>query len=102
MKKTVFIFEWSDLPGFLKTQIAERERFQNDCYLQSFSEFEPYHYLKGMKAIEDYWTDQKLTNNYDGDLEEFIKEYHLEFDKWIIEQGFDMTGVELILIKICW
>lgn len=39
---------------------------------------------------------------YNGNLDDFIRDYHLEFDVWVIKQNFDLGGVEKILIEVYW
>lgn len=102
MKTTVFILEFTELPKQFQKEIADHERFHNDCYLRHLSEFEPEDYMKGMSEVKNYYKDQKENNNYKGSFKKFIVDYSLEFDIWIMEQKFDLTGVEEILIRVCW
>jgi hypothetical protein len=101
-KANCLILEYIKLPKSIMNVISEWCGFHNDCLLKVSTEFTVSAYKEGMKAIKDYWKDQVKTNNYKGTLEKFIKDYGLEFDVWFIEQKFDITGVDEILIDICW
>jgi hypothetical protein len=97
-KKTCLILEWIKLPTSIKDKIKNWHNFHNDCIITLNSEFSAKDLCKGMTAIEEYWRDQ----NYDGTLQAFIKKYNLDFEVWIIEQNFDLSDIDEILIDICW
>ena len=106
-KSKVLIVQWTKLPKKIQDIVADRERFQNDCYLEHFSEFEPKDYIEGMKSVEDYWNDQKENNEYMEEkskksLQDFIEDYGLEMDVWFIEQNINWSDVDKILIEVCW
>jgi hypothetical protein len=97
-KKRVLFVSYADLPKPIKESVREWIGFSNDCVLPLSSEFDVEAYREGMKAVEDYKSDQK----FKGTTEEFIKAYGLEFDVWFIGQNFDLTDVDLILVNVCW
>lgn len=52
-----------------------------------------------MERIENYWKDQcnRLGEYaFKGDLNQFIEDYHLVVDKWLIDSKIDLTGVKNI------
>jgi hypothetical protein len=52
-----------------------------------------------MENIKFYWENQcaRLGEyKYNGTLEEFIKDYGLTIDKWLIDSGIDLTGIKHI------
>jgi hypothetical protein len=100
MRKTCIIVEWKDLPDELKSKVTEWDLFHKDVYLPLYSEFHPSEYQKGMAVVEEYWEDQKKTNGYTETLDDFIYDYRLEFDVWLIKQEFDFKDAELVLIKV--
>ena len=106
-RKEVLFINWTQCPKNIKDNIADNDRFSNDILLPFFSEFEPfgeedYANTLTMKNIEEYWRDQTLTNNFQGTLEDFIGEYNLEVEIWLIKTGVDLKGVKKILFNICW
>lgn len=113
-KQNILILSFIELPKEIQDQIAERESFHNDCYLNTCSEFEPSNYggkkedwsACTMERIEEYWQDQRKTNSSwckSETLEQFIKDYRLQFEKWLItESNIDLKDVEKILIEVCW
>lgn len=108
-REKVFIIEWSSLPKEQKDFVYENltDRFENGVFIEWPTEFTPYNEESfqdtlTMKEIENYWNGQSKINNYKGTLDEFIEDYGLKFEVWIIEQKFDLTGIKKILIKIEW
>ena len=100
--KKALIIDWSELPRDIRDTVSEWQGFHNDCFLPCRSEFEPKDYKKGLSAINEYYTDQMTTNGFNGSLDDFVKDYRLEFDMWIIKQGFDFDKVDMILIEVSW
>lgn len=100
--KKVLILDWHDLPQKFKDEVGEREYFGNNRYLPFYSELDVAHIRKGMPAVEDYWKDQQVRSGFNGDIQEFIVRYGLEMTVWVIEQNFDLDGVQEILIKVFW
>lgn len=97
------ILEYWKLPEDMQEIVKDWHIYNRDCYIPVCSEFEPKDYTIGMKCIEDYYEDQKSTNSSwckSNNVEEFIVDYGLEFDAWIISQNWDLTGVDKILIKV--
>lgn len=114
-KQEVLILNFNELPECIKENIRNRESFHNDCYLNTCSEFEPTGYddeykdwssCCTMERIENYWKAQRKNNSdwcKSETLEQFIEEYGLQFEKWLItESGINLKGVEKILFEICW
>lgn len=108
-REEVFIIEWYTLPQEQKDLVHQNleDRFANGVFIEWPTEFNPYdedsfNETLTMDRIKKYWKDQCETNNYEGDLEAFIKEYGLEFDVWIIKQNFDLKGIKKILIEVDW
>ncbi len=110
-KESVFIFEWTKLPKDMKEQIQERtgHRFNNDIFLKFHSEFEPdgeeqtdWSQSLTTEQLHQYHKDQVETNSYVGDLDQFVKDYGLEFEVWMLGQKIDLLGVTTVLIEVCW
>lgn len=99
-KKTVAIIDWLALPKVLQDKVADMERFGNDRHLKFYSEFAPKEISRG--AVEEYFRDQIETNDYTGNFDDFVKDYGLEVEMWIIDQEVDLSDVSEILIKVCW
>lgn len=100
--KKCLIVEWVDFPRNIKDIVADWHGFHNDCIVPLRSDFTAKDFREGMKCIENYWKDQSDNNDFKGTLQEFIKEYGLDFEIWFIKQKFDLTDVDEILIKVCW
>ena len=115
-RQEVFIIEWASLPREQRDLVKDHldYRFANDVFLEWHSEMQPYPLnddatewssydeTLSMEQIESYWKDQCETNNFKGDLDDFIKDYGLKFEIWILEQKFDLTGIRKILIDVSW
>jgi hypothetical protein len=109
--KNTIIIEYTSLPENIKNDIASWCGFSNDCLLPFRSEFEPCSSDRGtdswdtsltQEQLEEYHKDQIETNNFKGDLENFILRYGLTFEKFLIDQKIDLKGIDKILIDICW
>ena len=55
-----------------------------------------------MKAIEEYYRDQKNSGNFSGSLDEFAASYGLTLEMYILKSGVSLEGVDKILIEISW
>lgn len=110
--KQVLFINYIDMPDHIAKIICDMESFHNDCYLNWGSDMEPAYNSNEdwsnsctLANMEKYWKEQRESN---GDycksetLEQFIKDYGLEVEKWIIDSGADLRGVQKVLIKICW
>ena len=108
-KETVFIIEWVSLPDEWKAYVKDKfdHYFRNDIMFTLPSEFEPtegdhWGETLSQESIAGYHSDQVETNGFEGDLEHFIEDYSLQFEVWMLEQGFDLNGVTTILIDVSW
>ena len=124
-REEVFVIEWLTLPQEQKDYVHYilDDRFANDVLIKWPTEFEPCGIYEDEVAIDGngqviserdfkdtltmdrvtkYWKDQQDTNGFVGNLKEFIKDYGLEFDIWIIEQNFDLKDIKSIYIDISW
>ena len=109
-KESVFIINWRKLSQEMREHIKDRyHQFNNDVYLKLNSEFEPAYgeeadWSKSLtkEHLAEYHRDQVETNGFEGDLNKFIKDYGLKFEVWMLEKGFDLTGVSTVLIEVCW
>jgi len=103
-KRNCLILEWRKLPEALKKDVADRERFGNDILLKMHSEFKPRELSEA--ALRSYYdgqvarTDEYAT--FRGSYEEFIEEYGLQMEVWLVEQGFDLADVDEVLINVSW
>lgn len=107
-KEVVVIFKWAELPQYLKNIIHEDQAFNNDCWLPIQGEFAPsgketWADSLSFEGIENYHKDQRARGLYDSeDLNEFIKDYGLEFEVWLLAQNIDLTSIKSILIEVYW
>ena len=105
-KKNCLILEWLNLPRDLKDWIADRYdyKFRNDILMEMSSEFKPKELT--LAAVQGYYKDQIARTDehatFQGTFEEFIEEYGLKLEMWLIEQKLDLSDVDQILIKVCW
>lgn len=103
LRQTVLIINYVDLPKDVKKAVRNWcGVFSNDVILRVRSEFDVQSWRVGMSEIESYWHAQTELNGYKGNLTQFIKDYGLEFDVWIIGQNFDLSGIDQVLINVCW
>jgi hypothetical protein len=101
-RKEILFLNVGDLPRKAQDLLYEKE-YRGD-YNRYWSEFDPsdkqdYSDTLTQENLEQYWKDQVETNEFDGDLEDFIREYNLEFDVWLINCGYDFKGVKEIIIN---
>lgn len=114
-KKTTLFIKWTELPDDIKQLVRDRfERFQNDVFINFHSEFEPCAGEGGSpdwswltdEGIEEYYREQQEPSEYkdpyEGTLEDFIRDYGLTLEKWLIDTKVDLAGVEKILFEIAW
>jgi len=96
--ETFTVIQWTSLPKDIKAEIAEHwVGFNNHCLLPFNGE------LQGditRENLELYYEDQKTNNNFTGTIEEFIKEYGLSLEKYLIDEGIDPESN--ILIEVYW
>lgn len=100
--KKCLIINWCKLPRAIKNIVSEWEGFHNNCFIPCRSEFEAKDYKKGLSSINEYYQDQVKINGFDGSFDDFIEDYCLDFDIWIIAQGFDFDKIDMILIEVSW
>ncbi len=101
----VLVMDFQDIP-----EDMFKERFEhyihNDTYIKVFSEFnngdygDNWHLTIG--EIYGYWRDQQQNNNYEGTMDNFIIDYGLQFEMWLLEQEIDLRHIDLFLIKVSW
>ncbi len=109
------IIEFTQLPKELQKKIQGWCGFHNDCLLPFRTEFYPVCGDQGIeswetsltsKQIDIYHQNQIADNTYVGDKTQFIKDYGLEVEIWLIEKlekgEINLAGVEEILFNICW
>ena len=110
-RQNALVIEWCRCPQHIKDEIAKSEQFRNDIVLEHVSELAPNNTDSQeetwadnltMESLQRYHQDQRDTNGYTGTLDEFIKGYGLVVDKWLIDCGVDLDGVEAIYIRVSW
>ena len=102
------VFEWLKFPEDMRELIKEQymvdARFNNDTFVEYFSEWSDDWSEFTKKSIEDWFKDEM--ENYPIDeqdtLEKFISYNGLEFDWWLAGLELDFTGIKRVLIKISW
>jgi len=99
-RKKVAIIKFTDMPDNIRNDVKDWLGFSNDCLLPLRSEFT----AKDLsyKGIKDYHKHQVETNDYKDDLDQFIKDYNLNLEMWLLEQRFNFKGVSEIFIEISW
>ena len=106
--KKCLIINFTELPPDMRDEIRDWVGFHNDCLLELCTELSMDDFRQGMASIENYMNDQADSNekyneyNPSGTLEGFLEPYGLKFSAWVIEQNFDLTDVDQILINISW
>lgn len=103
-KKTVLEIDWLKCPDNIRDLVSKKEQFRNRTCIKHISELTPfgscsYKDTLTIKEIEKYYKDQ-CAHNYNGDINSFIKDYGLEIDKWLIDTGYDFTGIDQIIFNI--
>ncbi len=107
-KETVLILEWAKLPQEIKNYFREYLSFNNDCLMPVLGEFAPsgdetWADSLTFEKIEEYHKDQRANGLYDSEnLDDFIKDYGLEFEVWFIAQNIDLTGIKTVLVEMYW
>lgn len=111
-REQVLIIDYLDLPNFIRDELHKLESFRNDVMLPHISELS-FLYEDDIKAgedlsrrittyhIENYYKDQCETNNYKGSLAEFISDYGLTIDAWLISANIDLTGIHRVIFNVC-
>jgi hypothetical protein len=106
VQRNCLILNFKDCPDFVKTSLKNRESFRNDIYLEFISEFSPedteFWDTLTEEGIVEYWKEQTNENHYKGTLEQFITDYDLHVEKWILSLGFDLSIISKILLRVCW
>lgn len=93
-----------DLPPEIQEWLS-KHRELNRGYTKYHTEFEPYGKKEDfsntltLNHLKQYWEDQTNTNNYKGTFDQFIEEYMLTFDKWLIESEFNFKGIREIILE---
>ncbi len=105
VERVLIIDYLDDLPVGYQLHVRTFASFGNDRMLEYISEMGPsdgqtWADSLVMKEIESYWHHQ-CESAFVGTLEQFITDYGLSFDVWIMNQGFNLD-VTKILIDICW
>ena len=108
-KETVLIIDYQRLPSDIKTIVRKRySDINGDRFIKYDSNMspvgnDPRYSTWGARItqenINEYWQDQVKKNSYTGDLDQFIKDYYIEFDRWLLDQDVDLTGIKTILIN---
>lgn len=108
-REEVFIIDWLSLPKEWQDFVTDRldNRMTNGALLKWYTEFEPYdekdfQETLTMKQVEEYYKDQSDTNGFVGSLDDFIEDYGLEFEIWMIEQNYDLTGIKNVYFNVWW
>ena len=99
-----------DLPNEIQDDIKDWVGLAHDGFVEIRSEFSPCgdETWKGrwtQEELENYYKDQIDCGNFEGTLEEFIIEYGLKVDKYLIDQKFDdLLDVDInsVLIDTSW
>lgn len=109
-KNTLFI-AYRKLPQKIKDFI-DNDHLRNNTCVPHFSEFEPSSDSETWEStltrsnLDSYYKDQVDTNDFKGSMIDFIKEYGLDVDVWLIEQieagNLSLNGVDKILIELKW
>jgi len=106
-REEVVIIQYTNCPEYVQDALRDCHQFHNDMYMPHISQLSPsgketWKDTLTSENIEQYWKDQCKNNDYKDDLQQFIKDYGLTIDVWLIETGYDFTGIKTILFDICW
>ena len=109
VSEKVLILVWTQLPNHIKDIFQGSENFGNDRVLPYGGEFDPnsdnetYADTLSLERIEEYYKVQCAENDFKGSFKEFIKNYGLDMEMWLIKNKDKLDlNVKHILINICW
>lgn len=101
----VLIIELNSLPEPIQVMIKSGEEFIPCTYDKYFSGLEPFYENEtwaktcNKEKLEFYYNEQTKENNFfEGSLEEFIEEYNLQLDSFLINEEVDLKEVTSIFI----
>jgi hypothetical protein len=98
-KEQVLMIDYSSLPKKFRVLIYDWLGFSNDCILPLRSEFDPKSLT--LEELIKYYNTQIEEKVYNGTFDSFIIDKGLEFEKYLVDQNLDLTGIDKILINIC-
>lgn len=114
-RQEYLVIDYNEMPDEIQDIFRQRESFHNDCFIKFHSEMEPFPYGQDkdkdwaetctMAHIESYWQEQLKSNSkycQAKTIEEFIDDYGLQAEVWLINSGINLKGIQKILIEICW
>lgn len=104
----VIIVDFYELPENIRRIISKFENFSGNCFIEWSSELTPFYEhekwetsLTEKKLISYYkeQTEEFESNSFEGSLEDFVAEYNLELELYLIKLNMDLKNVSLILIR---
>lgn len=113
--KNVLVLQFTELPDDIQESIkADHEGFSNDCLLRMISDYSDCLDELSLADLQGWHSDQCVSPVYgvdarptgamafSGTFEEFVVDYGLQLEMWIIKRGFDLSKVDDIVIDVCW
>jgi len=104
--QTVLVIDYTSLPENCQERIREWGGFSNDCLLPYSRHSEFGLTSLTQESLTEYYNDQMRDNQFQGTLDEFIAEYGLVFDKYLIDElpklGIDPSEFEELYINVRW
>lgn len=101
----VIIVDFYEFPERIQRIVSNFENFNTNCFIGWGSELTPFYendkwetLLTKEKLISYYEEQSAELDNFEGSLEDFIVEYNLELESYLIDMNMDLKGVSLILI----
>jgi len=100
-RQEILIIDYALCPVAVQDKVKGQHNFHRDVLVPFYSEFNPrgkedYGSTLTSQKLEEYWKDQTKTNDFDGTIEEFIEDYGLQADKWLIDSGYNFSGIKHI------
>jgi len=104
----VLIVDFYDFPEKIQKIVSKFENFNTNCFIEWSSELTPFYEHEKWetslteKKLISYYKEQTKefeSNSFEGSLEDFVAEYNLELELYLIKLNMDLKNVSLILIR---
>lgn len=98
IKKVVEI-ELNSLPDKLKDKLI---KYENQYYISEIMPYDNEDWSNSLdiKNLQNYYSAQTENNNYKGSFDQFIADYNLEFEKYLIDEKMyiHLSGIKEIVL----
>jgi hypothetical protein len=106
-RKTVLVIDFQEMPESIKQELSRWERFGNDRVLPlvtyQFDEgLQPPEQMFQVENFEDLFDRKVSEGKFSGSIDDFVRTHGLAVHYWFAQQGQNLTGIDEVLIDICW